>query len=170
MYMVRLRTLYLWLLLIASFISSCSPKSTPPGANSIGGSIDGANYTYHYWQEGLALLIWHDFSYGAESCSGTGSTEDPVYRLECTVQAQDGRQFGWQIHTRDGVKAEMWIDGRSYDLAQGAMFLVSSGEGETTVVQLQRDLSALNPDVESIAALASSDPDVVDFVDEVNTP
>lgn len=162
---VLLRRFGSWFLLIAVLLCSCAPKSTPPGANSIGGAVDGANYSYHYWEEGLAFLIWHDFSYGAESCTGTGSTEDPVYRLECGVEAQDGRRFSWEVHTGDGLTADMWINNQSIDLSQGKMFLVSLQDGGVDVVQLQRDFSELEGNYETIADMASSDPDVANLVE-----
>ena len=122
----RLGQVCLWFMLVAGLLANCSPKSTPPGANSVGGSVDGVVlYSYHYWEEGLAILIWHDFSYGESGCRGSGSTEDPVYRLVCDVEARDGRRFNWEVHTGDGVTAQMWINGESYDLAHGAMFLVA---------------------------------------------
>ena len=167
----RLGQVCLWFMLVAGLLANCSPKSTPPGANSVGGSVDGVVlYSYHYWEEGLAILIWHDFSYGESGCRGSGSTEDPVYRLVCDVEARDGRRFNWEGNTRDGVTAQMWINGESYDLAQGAMFLVSSQDDKTTVVQLQRDLSQLHPDNESILSLADSDSDVANFVTSVEAP
>jgi hypothetical protein len=161
---VRFMKAGLWLLLIAGFISSCSPNSTPPGANSIGGSVGGTLYSYHYWQEGLAILIWHDFSYGESGCGGSSSTEDPVYRLNCDVEAHDGRRFSWEVHSSDGLTAEMWIDGDNFDLSQGTLFLVSSQDSGTQVVQVQRDFSELEPANETISALASSDDAIANFV------
>ncbi len=169
MHTIRKRYLGVWFFLIAGLLISCSPKSTPPGANSIGGAIDGVIYSYHYWDEGLAILIWHDYSYGAESCSGTGSTEDPVFRLECSVQAQDGRRFQWEVHTSNGVTGEMWIDGDRFDLDQGALFLISSQDEGFKVDQFQRDFSELEPDNETIVAFANSDPAVSDFIARIAT-
>ena len=163
------RFVWLWLLLIASFVVSCSPKSTPPGANSIYNTVDGARYTYQYWDEGLAILFWHDFTSGGEGCTGSGSTEDPVYRLECDVESAEGGSFSWKVHTRDGVTAEMWIDGQSFDLSMGTMFLVRTGEGGPQIEQLQRDLAQLEPSYEAISALASSDPDVANFIASIDT-
>lgn len=161
---IRTRYLLLGIFFLFGFLIGCSAKSTPPGANSIGGSVDGANYSYHYWDEGLAILIWHDFSYGAEGCSGTGSTEDPVYRLECSVEAQDGRRFEWEVHSSDGQTGDMWINGESYNLSQGTLFLVSSQGDDVKVNQLQRDFSELEATNEAIAGMAQSDPDVANFV------
>jgi hypothetical protein len=152
------------LILIAGLVISCSPGTTPPGANTIYGGVEEARFSYHYWQEGLAILFWHDHVRGGEGCSGSGSTEDPVYRLECDVESEDGQTFSWQVHTRDGVTADMWIDGQSYDLSQGNMFLVSMGETGPEVQQLQRDFSTLERSDEAIAAMATTDPDVANFI------
>ena len=166
---VRARFVWVCLFLIASFIVGCSPKSTPPGASSIGGGVDVARFSYHYWEEGLSILIWHDLSYGGEGCSGTGSTEDPVYRLECDVESADGQTFSWKVHTRDGVTAELWIEDQSYDPSQGNMFLVSSKDDGIQVDQLHRDFSELEPNVETISALSNSDPDVAGFIARIGT-
>lgn len=150
---------------LSGLVLGSSPKSTPPDDNSFGGLVDGVAYSYRYWEEGLAILIWQDLSYGTgETCSGTGSTEDPVYRLECNVDAPDGRSFGWKVNTSDGVTGEMWIGERSFDLSKGTMFLVSIGEVDLQVEQLQRDLSGLDPSIEAISTLADSEPDVANFI------
>ena len=160
------QTKFTWLLLalIAALVISCTPKSTPPGASTIYGGVGNTSYSYNYWQEGLAILFWHDFVQGAEGCSGSGSTEDPVYRLECDVESGDGHAFSWQVHTTDGVTADMWIDDQIVDLAQGNMFLVHMGESSPEIQQLQRDFSALEPTNEAVAALATTDPDIANFV------
>jgi hypothetical protein len=155
--------------LIAGLVISCSPRTTPPGANTIYGGVEEARFSYHYWQEGLAILFWHDFVRGGEGCTGSGSTEDPVHRLECDVESEDGQSFSWKIHTTDGVTADMWIDGQRYDLSQGNMFLVSTGEGSLQVEQLQRDFSTLEPSNDEISALARNDPDVANFIAGIKT-
>jgi hypothetical protein len=63
----------------------------------------------------------------------------------------------------------MWIDGQRYDLSQGNMLLVSTGEGGFQVEQLQRDFSTLELSNEAISALASNDPDVANFVAGIET-
>ena len=164
MHNFRVRFVWFCILLIANFTISCSPKSTPPGASSIYGGVDVARFSYHYWEEGLAILIWHDFTYGGEGCSGSSSTEDPVYRLVCDVESADGKSFSWTVHTQDGVTAEIWIEEQSYDLSRGNMFLVKSQDGGIHVEQYQRDFSEINPTDETINALSKSDPDVSNFI------
>jgi hypothetical protein len=155
---------WLWFLLFAGLLASCGPSTTPPGANTFRGSVQDTLYVYHTWQDGLAILVWHNFSYGSSGCRGTASTEDPVYRLACEADSQNGHRFEWEIHTRDGVSAQMWIDGDGYDLSQGQVFLVSSQDGETQVVQLQRDLSALAPDEAAISTWGQQDDEISDFI------
>lgn len=157
------------LLLVLGFLASCTPKSTPPGASSIYNMVNGARYTYHYWEEGLAILLWYDFTGGGEGCTGSGSTEDPVYRLECDVENADGQTFSWKVHTSDGVTADMWINDQPVDLSEGTMFLASSGEDGLHFQQLQRNFSELEPTNEAISALASSDPDVAEFIARIGT-
>ena len=159
------RSVCVWLLLITAILSGCTPASTPPGASHIGGVVDGGSYSYHHWEQGLAILLWQDTSYGSgESCSGTGSTDDPVYRLECNVHGPEGRNYSWKANTTDGVTGEMWIEDQPFDISRGAMFLVNISEDGVQVEQLQRDLSALERSNEAIAALAESDPDVANFM------
>jgi hypothetical protein len=164
MYKIRAQFVWLSIILILNSIISCSPKNTPPGANSIYGGVDMARFSYHYWEEGLAILIWHDFTYGGEGCSGSGSTEDPVYRLVCDVESEDGQSFSWKVHTQDGVTADVWIENQSYDLSRGNMFLVKSQDGGIQVEQYQRDFSEFEPTVETVNALSKSDPAVADFI------
>lgn len=158
---------YIWVLflLVAGFFSGCTMKSTPPGASSVGGMVGEAVYSYHYWVEGLGILIWHDLSHGGEACSGTGSTEDPVFRLACSAEGLDGRSLEWMVHTTDGITAEMWINGQNIDLSEGNMFLIRTQGEAFEIVQLERDLSGIGSDNAAIEALATDDPDVAAFVD-----
>lgn len=167
--MFTIRTKYIWVLslLIAGLIGGCSMKSTPPGDNSVGGMVGEAVYSYHYWTQGLGILIWHDLSVGSEGCSGSGSTEDPVYRLECHAETQDGRTLDWEVHTADGFTGEMWIDGQHVDLSQGKMFLIRTQGDGPEIVQLERDLPGIGSDNAAIEAMAVDDPDVAAFVEAV---
>ena len=161
MKLLRISFAVLMLLLITSLIAGCTGKSTPPG--------DQVTYSYHYWNEGLAILIWHDSSAGSEGCSGSGSTEDPVYRLECTVQPLDGNPFEWTVHTSDGITADMWIDDEPIDLSQGNMFVIQSVDDGIRYDQYERDFSTLEPTNEALASLTEKDQVIIDFVEEVNS-
>jgi hypothetical protein len=75
--------------LVLLALPGCGGKSTPPGANVIYGSVGDGHYSFLWWQEGLRLMIWDDVD-GNHGYSGSGSTEDPVYRGAGAVEAADG--------------------------------------------------------------------------------
>jgi hypothetical protein len=64
----------------------------------------------------------------------------------------------------DGRTVKFSLDGKEYDLSKGNLFLVRTKGGKTEVEQLSRDLSAVNPDVESCKDFARKDPAVSKFV------
>ena len=155
----------------AEFIGAgFSSRSTPPGANVAGGGVGQTSYVFLRWKEGLALMMWHDFVKSSAG-KGTGSTADPIYQYRGHAESLNGRRFGWEVQTVDGRVALFTIDGTRYDPADGALFIVTTENGKTEVRQLDRDLSGVQSDRESIIAFARGDPDVTRFVGEaLNAP
>ncbi len=139
-----------------------SRRSTPPGADAASGKLEQAGYVFLRWKEGLAIMIWHDALESGEG-SGSGSTADPIYRYQGYAASPGGPRFEWEVQTADGRTARFQINHTSYDLADGALFLITTEDGQTEVRQLQRDLSGVQPNHESIVAFARSDPDVAKF-------
>jgi hypothetical protein len=150
-------------------LSACSPGSTPPGPYAAYGTVGQVGYVYYRWKEGLALMIWHDIA-GSSMSSGSGSTTDPVYRLHGYAESQDGRRLDWELQTSDGMTAQFEIDNTSYDLLDGALFIITTQGGETDVRQLERDLSDVQTNHESCLAFARSDPDLVKFIGDTPVP
>lgn len=168
MKITRFKRAFLWLLMFTMILSNCSPKSTPPGPDSAFGKFEQTAYSFHRWEEGLVLMIWHDVS-ESSMCEGSGSTTDPVYRLQCYAESKDGRRVDWEVQTADGRTAQFRIDDISYDLSDGALFIIKTRDGETRVIQLQRDLSSVHPNRESVTTFARSDPDVLSFIESIAT-
>lgn len=161
-------TSFQFILLTVVVSSGCMIRSTPPGPNSASGSVAGVSYSFHQWAQGLSVMIWHDLD-GGGSCGGSGSTSDPIYRVTCTAEDRNGRSLEWQIHTTDGMDAEMWINGDEYYLADGKLFLIDYQDGAVHIVQFQRDLSNLMANHESITAFIPTDQDVSNFVESVRS-
>jgi hypothetical protein len=163
------RAALIWPGLLAALVllalPGCGGKSTPPGANVIYGSVGDGHYSFLWWQEGLRLMIWDDVD-GNHGYSGSGSTEDPVYRGAGAVEAADGGGYTYELETTDGQTASFTLAGDVYDLANGVLFLVTSQEGSIRVAQLQRDFSALETTNAAVEALAASDADIAAFVAE----
>jgi hypothetical protein len=167
---MQLKSTSFWFLFLTTFfLSSCLMRATPPGPNSASGSIEGVSYTFHQWAQGLSVMIWHNLLPGTSSCGGSGSTSDPIYREECTVEDADGRSLEWQIHTTDGVTAEMWINGTEYNLANGRLFLIEYQNDTPQIVQLQDNLANLAANDESITAFAQANQDISNFIESVKS-
>jgi len=142
-------------------VSGCS-RTTPPGPDTAYGQFEGTGYVFYRWEQGLRLMIWHDAT-GATS-SGSGSTSDPVYRVEGQAVYSDGSTLSWTIETRDGQNAQFTLNGVSYDLAQGTLFLVRTSGGSIEVEQLRRDVSSVQLERDSILAFAQADPDIAPLI------
>lgn len=149
------------LLLVLAF-GGCMPKSTPPGAAIVGGKVGRAGFTFLRWEQGLKIMIWHDLDSSLNH--GSGSTGDAVYHLSGYASSPGGRRVDWQVQTTDGKTAQFWIDGVSYDLASGALFIVMTRDGATRVEQFYRDLSGVQSDYDSCVDFARGDPDLARFI------
>jgi hypothetical protein len=159
--------LILLLMLLAAIFSGCAPQSTPPGADMFAGGIGQGGYVFLSWKEGLKVMFWHNGAKGS-NCHGSSSTIDPVYRVECHAEFEDDRRIDWELQTVDGQSAQLWIDQASYDLAQGGLFIITAKTEETEIIQLQRDLSGLQRDHDSIINFAANDPDLNRFIETLS--
>ena len=163
----------LWIVpLLAIFLGSspCAGKMTPPGANIIFGSLStpegsGGSYTLLRWEAGLSISIVDDSQGGHES-SGSGSTEDPVWRGRGSIGSENGQDIAWQVETTDGKKAMFSINEQSYDLAQGTLFLIRTKSGSLQVMQHESRHQGTCPDDESCQQLLKQDPAVLQFIQE----
>jgi hypothetical protein len=142
--------------------SGCQ-QTTPPGADMVSAKIGDTSYTFLHWKEGLRVMMWFDMA-DEVSAEGSGSTSDPIHKMEGYASATDGRRVDWRLETADGRTATFSIDGQAYDLSQGALFLITTRGGTTQVRQLNRDLSAVQATNESCEAFATADPDVSSFI------
>ena len=161
-----------WLLvplaLLALVVGGCAGKSTPPGADIAYGSVEGAGYTLMRWQEGLALMIWQRDT-NSLMCEGGGSTQDPVYELNCLAESEDGYRLDWTVQTTDGETAQLEMGNASYDLSGGTLMLVTASDAGLEVIQLDRDLSGIPFDHNQITAFSTSDPDIAAFIGSLST-
>lgn len=154
---MRLKT-FIFPVMALLLLAACG-RSTPPGADIAGGGIPGHNYSYLRWADGARLLFWYE-EVNEGGCRGSGSTEDPVYRVECSAELPDGRLLQWEAATTDGQNIELIIDGAAYDAAAGNVFLLNTAGGRTAVTQLPRDLTDLQMEHDEIVAFSQIDPEI----------
>jgi len=159
----NLSHLSLLVVLVGLAVASCSLATTPPGPDMAAGVYIGAGYEFFKWQEGLAVMLWHD-AVASSGCDSSGSTDDPTHTVQCRATSQIGRSFNWQLKTTDGISAEFSINDQTYDLTQGALFIVqTAGEG-INIQQLKRDLSGVSTESDSITGYGLRDPQVAEFI------
>jgi hypothetical protein len=104
------------------------------------------NIQFLRWDEGLRVLFVDDVK-GNHGSHGSGSTDDPVHTS--TVSAGSAEAGGYQsvLETKDGKSANCRINGKEYDLAKGALFVIKAKGEQVEVHQVQRDLTAIPFDV-----------------------
>ena len=164
------RSLFAMLLVITCLGSvSCARKSTPPAPSIAAGVYIKAGYEYFDWEEGLALMIWHD-AVQSSMCDSSGSTRDSTHVVQCSAVSRESQSFEWQIKTSDGIQAEFSIDGSLFDLANGNVFLVAV-EGESTdIQQLHRDLTDVDSqNANTITGFGLNDPDINSFIQSLTS-
>ncbi|HEY48332.1 MAG: hypothetical protein AMJ88_05205 [Anaerolineae bacterium SM23_ 63] len=164
--MINLRMLKSQILLLALsgfLFAACTPASTPPGPDMAAGVYIQSGYEFYRWEEGLTLMIWFD---GAQSsaCSSSSSTNDPQFVLQCHAVSRSDVRFDWHLETEDGLTADFSIDGQSFDLDDGKLFLISTSSGEAEVTQIERDLSGVRPEADSITEFSLDDPVIQGFI------
>ena len=155
-------------------LSACAGKTTPPGANMIFGTLIepegfGGSYTLLQWKEGLSISLIDD-SRGAHQSSGSGSTEDPVWRGQGSIGIQNGQHITWRVQTSDGKTAQFYIDEQPYDLAQGTLFLIKTNSDSPQITQQQSRHQGTCSDDESCQRLLKQDPAVLQFIQETLQP
>jgi hypothetical protein len=142
----------------------CKGRSWGGGGHSTGGVKEGVKFDYtieHLTCDGRVYLVL-----AADGCSGGGSGSGPTARGQ--LYAVDGRKIAWSCTTQDGTSGTVTIDGQQFDLAKGAVFLVSAKENKTTVQQLPVDMSKLQGGLvqDKLPALADTEPRIAAFFKE----
>lgn len=157
----------------------CSPKSERPSgvANPVWSSdqlgkdkipgIDQASITCGLWgSRGMAVVVWTDLPGGSSEFLPPVTTKTEGFVFVGHHRSSDGRQVECRIATRDGSTGPVTINGKSFNLAQGALFLVSTTGAQTQVRQLKRDFVKLEPG--DLMHLAKNDQEIRTFFTNVH--
>jgi hypothetical protein len=159
----RLNAYILFLAFSGFLFAACSPASTPPGPDMAAGVYIQSGYEFYRWEKGLTLMIWFDGA-NSSACSSSSSTSDPQFVLQCHAMSTTDIRFDWHLKTEDGVTADFSIDNQSFDLDDGKLFLIRTSSGEAEVMQIERNLSSVRPDADSIIEFSLNDPTIQEFI------
>jgi hypothetical protein len=144
--------------------SGCKGHSWGGGGHAAGGVKEGVKFDYtieHLTCDGRVYLVL-----AADGCSGGDSGSGQTAHGQ--LYAVDGRKIAWSCTTPDATSGTVTIDGQQFDLAKGAVFLVSAKENKTTVEQMDVDMSKLQggPVQDKLPALADTEPRIAAFFKE----
>ena len=110
------------------------------------------------------FVVWADRESEGSGCIA-GSGEE----FRCRSSFGD---IDYECVTSDGETGTCWIGFRNphwpaeatrYDLADGALFLISTQGAEPRIKQLQRDMSSVKSEIGYFEGLAKSDAEIRDF-------
>jgi hypothetical protein len=152
-------------LLATALVAACTGTSTPPGPDKTLGATSRGGYLFLRWDEGLAVMLWHDLA-GSGTANSSGFASGQTYYERGSANADDGRSLAWEVLTMDGREGQVRIGGAAYDLAAGNVFLVTTQGGAVAVRQLRRDLSPVPAERNAVLAFAWGDPDLAAFMNE----
>jgi hypothetical protein len=113
----------------------------------------------------LSLVIWSDLQgKGGNTCrSGLFGS-----RCEGFFLSADARRIDWEWDAPKEKGGDFQINGTSYDLVNGTLFLVSTKGGKVRITQLDVDLSRVKPGKEGFEAFAKTEPRVAQFIAEAS--
>jgi hypothetical protein len=80
---------------------------------------------------------------GTHSSDGSGSTDDPTYRSIVSASSPTSAGYELQLETTDGKISSCRINGKTFDLAKGGLFLIRAAGDQVEVRQIDRDLKSI---------------------------
>jgi hypothetical protein len=123
------------------------------------GGLDHAWVVYARLGEGLRILLWTDLQNGVANWTSDSTSDSASFKG--SIQSSDLKKpIDVQCQAQGANSGSLTIDGVTYDLAGGSLFLVSTKGERPVVKQLNRDTSQFKEDPESLKAFARTDPEI----------
>jgi hypothetical protein len=115
------------------------------------------------------VAVWADFQANGSGYSETESTSGSAKLHTVHVESEDGRFVGWQYTVGGkGKPNSMIINNATYDLVNGALFLVRTTNGRTTITQLKVDVGKTNFRTNTLSELSKRFPEIGRFLREAD--
>jgi hypothetical protein len=133
-----------------------------------GGSCSVGDDAVQYVRSGdkIALVIWCVGNHGHSSLSSESGLFSSTSRG--FLSSADGKQIKWAWDDPREKGGDFEIDGTRYDLANGALFLLSTKDRQLRVTQLHVDLSHVQGSTQGFEALAKKEPRIAKFIAEAS--
>jgi hypothetical protein len=139
------------------------------GSGGGGAAIFGdTSVTWNVISGKVYFVLWTNTTMGP---AGSGSGSGPGgHEFNGSIGPDKKPLVKWKGQTRDGKTGTVTINGTSYELTKGGLFLVSVNGEKATVRQLNTDLSAVEPSAKGLENFARTDPEVAKFVASAAKP
>jgi len=133
---------------------------------------DSASIGYVTLDHKPIFVVWSD---GQSGGNGAGSsTSGPITPHGKLIfsgsDTKPNREIEYSGKLHGSRKGEVAIDGTTYDLANGGLFLVSNMDGDVRVKQLKSDLSELTFERNDLVVFCKANPDIADFFSKPAKP
>jgi hypothetical protein len=118
------------------------------------------------------VVVWSD----APLCSHGGSSASSglmTLHGELIYRGSDmkpNRRIAYSGRIQRGENGQITINGATWDLAKGALFLVSGIDSGVQVMQLSRDVSKLTLEPDELVAFGKADPEIMSFFSRLTNP
>lgn len=148
-----------------------------------------AELAFAEYEDELTFVLWTDTGESAKADSqsagavfrghgGVGEgTDDGVFRsfrrtwdksrnsikYAGYFHATDGRKITFECYTTDGKTGSLNVDGKTFPLEKGILFLVSTVTGKTNVKQLKRDQTRLKGHHGALLEISQTDREIQGF-------
>ena len=110
--------------------------------------------------EGVQFVVWSDLP---NSRGGSGGGQGTKASYKGRHRNSDGRQVDYFAESDDGKTGSITIDDVRYDFAKGAVFLISTQAGPTTIAQLSIDARSIPYKRSKLIELAKSNEEIREF-------
>jgi hypothetical protein len=121
--------------------------------------LPGIDYGTVYYL-GTAFVVWSDAPGGG---GGSASSNDQGVKCVGSLLARAGQRVEFRCDTKDGKTGPVAINGITYELADGNLFLVCTEGEQSRVKQLKHDVSQWKFESESLKAVGPNEPEIAEF-------
>lgn len=124
--------------------------------------IPGVGRMSVYYHGGL-FVVWTDLDRGG---GGSSSANARGVRCEGFLSGSEGRRIEFRCESPDGRTGSATIEGRTYDLSEGGVFLVAARGDAVRVRQLDRELETVGLGGPRLREIAEQTPEIRAFFSE----
>jgi hypothetical protein len=165
-----MRTVHVAFLLPFLGAFGCAPNYAIPGCRVAGENFDETCAHFGTVRDELVIVVWSDIDSRARSVSTSSSAiaSDHSVELAGSREGLNGPSMKWKLTTGDGKAGAVTINGQTFRLEYGGIFLVRTKAEPAHVLQVKHDISAMKPGADTWKLLGEANAQVKEFLAQSN--